>query len=217
MVRFSLSILFAHRQDEPTPAWKLNFDTINSLLACNVDCTPKGSFRELISSSGGTLGRLVYPARNLLTQLMDQIPSRRPGRGRTTRFRQPLDELGDMVLLEKGRCIKWAGHRGHGIGFAVQARQVRWNEPAERHIIASPAPICKCCMLQSRQMTEPKGWKTGGALPSRERRWFQIAVTIATRAEGPSFGVAPSRTCTWISFLSKEGGSMPNAIARMRT
>src|SRR6516164_8635231 len=105
MVRFSLSILFAHRQDEPTPAWKLNLDTINSLLACNVDCTPKGSFRELISSSGGTLGRLVYPARNLLTQLMDQIPSRRPGRGRTTRFRQPLDELGDMVLLEKGGVL----------------------------------------------------------------------------------------------------------------
>ena len=44
-----------------------------------------------------------------------------------------------------------------------------------------------------------------------------IAVTMATPADGPSFGVAPSGTCTWMSFLSKAGGSMPKATARMRT
>ena len=44
-----------------------------------------------------------------------------------------------------------------------------------------------------------------------------IAVTMATPADGPSFGVAPSGTCTWMSFLSNLGGSMPKATARMRT
>jgi hypothetical protein len=44
-----------------------------------------------------------------------------------------------------------------------------------------------------------------------------IAVTMATPADGPSLGVAPSGTCTWMSFLSNRGGSMPKATARMRT
>ena len=44
-----------------------------------------------------------------------------------------------------------------------------------------------------------------------------IAVTMATPADGPSFGVAPSGTCTWISRLSNSGGSMPKATARERT
>ena len=36
-----------------------------------------------------------------------------------------------------------------------------------------------------------------------------IAIIIATPADGPSFGVAPSGTWTWISFLWKIGGSIP--------
>src|SRR5438876_8923169 len=44
-----------------------------------------------------------------------------------------------------------------------------------------------------------------------------LAVAIATPAEGPSFGVAPSGTCTWMSRLSNKGGLMPKATARMRT
>src|SRR5262249_39642001 len=44
-----------------------------------------------------------------------------------------------------------------------------------------------------------------------------IAVAMATPAEGPSFGVAPSGTCTWMSRLSNKGGLMPKATARMRT
>src|SRR5580693_1690917 len=44
-----------------------------------------------------------------------------------------------------------------------------------------------------------------------------IAVTMATPADGPSFGVAPSGTCTWMSRLSNNGGSMPKATARERT
>ncbi len=44
-----------------------------------------------------------------------------------------------------------------------------------------------------------------------------MAVTMATPAEGPSFGVAPSGTCTWISFFSNNGGLMPSPTARERT
>jgi hypothetical protein len=41
-----------------------------------------------------------------------------------------------------------------------------------------------------------------------------IAVAIATPADGPSFGVAPSGTWTWMSRLSNSGGSMPKDRAR---
>ena len=44
-----------------------------------------------------------------------------------------------------------------------------------------------------------------------------IAVAMATPADGPSFGVAPSGTCTWMSFLSNSVGWMPNSIERERT
>ena len=44
-----------------------------------------------------------------------------------------------------------------------------------------------------------------------------IAVTMAMPADGPSFGVAPSGTWTWMSRLSKSGGLMPKSIARERT
>ena len=44
-----------------------------------------------------------------------------------------------------------------------------------------------------------------------------MAVTMATPAEGPSFGVAPSGTCTWMSRLSKTGGLTPIDVARERT
>ena len=36
-----------------------------------------------------------------------------------------------------------------------------------------------------------------------------MAVAIATPADGPSFGVAPSGTWTWMSRRSNSGGSMP--------
>jgi hypothetical protein len=42
-----------------------------------------------------------------------------------------------------------------------------------------------------------------------------IAVAMATPAEGPSFGVAPSGTCTWMSRWSNKGGLMPKATARV--
>ena len=41
-----------------------------------------------------------------------------------------------------------------------------------------------------------------------------IEVAMATPADGPSFGVAPSGTWTWMSFFSNIGGSMPNSTAR---
>ena len=43
-----------------------------------------------------------------------------------------------------------------------------------------------------------------------------IAVAMATPAEGPSFGAAPSGTCTWMSRLSNKGGLMPKAVAGRR-
>ena len=44
----------------------------------------------------------------------------------------------------------------------------------------------------------------GHVLPARECPVMMemIAVTMATPAEGPSLGVAPSGTCTWMSFFS---------------
>ncbi|CEG07844.1 hypothetical protein BN961_01248 [Afipia felis] len=36
-----------------------------------------------------------------------------------------------------------------------------------------------------------------------------MVVAIATPADGPSFGVAPSGTWTWMSRFSNRGGSMP--------
>ncbi len=44
-----------------------------------------------------------------------------------------------------------------------------------------------------------------------------MAVAIAMPADGPSFGVAPSGTCTWMSVRSNSGGWMPKSIARERT
>ena len=35
------------------------------------------------------------------------------------------------------------------------------------------------------------------------------AVAIVTPADGPSFGMAPDGTCTWISAFLKKSGSMP--------
>ena len=37
---------------------------------------------------------------------------------------------------------------------------------------------------------------------------------IATPAEGPSFGVAPAGTCTWMSDFSSSSGAMPSDSAR---
>ena len=50
-----------------------------------------------------------------------------------------------------------------------------------------------------------------------KRRNHTIEVIIATPAEGPSFGVAPSGTCTWMSRLSKMPCLMPKPAARERT
>ncbi len=44
-----------------------------------------------------------------------------------------------------------------------------------------------------------------------------IEVAIAMPAEGPSLGVAPSGTCTWMSRFSNSGGFTPNCVARERT
>ena len=44
-----------------------------------------------------------------------------------------------------------------------------------------------------------------------------MATAMATPAEGPSLGVAPSGTCTWTSVFSNEGGAMPKVVARERT
>ena len=44
-----------------------------------------------------------------------------------------------------------------------------------------------------------------------------IAVAIVTPAEGPSFGTAPSATCTWMSTCSMNFLSSPNRSARLRT
>ena len=40
-----------------------------------------------------------------------------------------------------------------------------------------------------------------------------MAVTMATPADGPSLGVAPSGTCTWMSFFSNSDGGMPKSMA----
>ncbi|MNN21057.1 hypothetical protein D3C81_1343640 [compost metagenome] len=44
-----------------------------------------------------------------------------------------------------------------------------------------------------------------------------MATVIATPAEGPSLGVAPSGTCTWMSVFSNTGGLTPKASERLRT
>ena len=44
-----------------------------------------------------------------------------------------------------------------------------------------------------------------------------MAVTMATPADGPSFGVAPSGTCTWMSFFSNSVAEMPKSRLRERT
>ena len=41
-----------------------------------------------------------------------------------------------------------------------------------------------------------------------------MEVTMATPADGPSLGVAPSGTCTWMSRLLRMVGLMPNSTAR---
>ena len=41
-----------------------------------------------------------------------------------------------------------------------------------------------------------------------------MAVAMAMPADGPSFGVAPSGTWTWMSRRSNSGGSMPKSTAR---
>ena len=41
-----------------------------------------------------------------------------------------------------------------------------------------------------------------------------IDVTMATPADGPSLGVAPSGTWTWMSLFSNIVGLMPKAMAR---
>ena len=38
-------------------------------------------------------------------------------------------------------------------------------------------------------------------------------MNMATPALGPSFGMAPAGTCTWMSLFSKRSGSMPNRPA----
>ncbi len=43
------------------------------------------------------------------------------------------------------------------------------------------------------------------------------AVAIVTPAEGPSFGIAPAGTCTWISCRMSSVGSTPSASSRQRT
>ena len=43
------------------------------------------------------------------------------------------------------------------------------------------------------------------------------AMNMATPALGPSFGMAPAGTCTWMSLFSKRSGSMPNRAARFFT
>ena len=42
-------------------------------------------------------------------------------------------------------------------------------------------------------------------------------VAIAIPADGPSFGVAPSGTCTWKSRRSNRVGLMPKLVERLRT
>ncbi len=44
-----------------------------------------------------------------------------------------------------------------------------------------------------------------------------IAVVIAMPALGPSLGVAPSGTCTWMSLFSNTSSLMPSMRARLRT
>ena len=44
-----------------------------------------------------------------------------------------------------------------------------------------------------------------------------IATVMVTPALGPSFGVAPSGTCTWMSLRSWKSVSMPSSSARLRT
>ena len=43
------------------------------------------------------------------------------------------------------------------------------------------------------------------------------AMNMATPALGPSLGMAPAGTCTWMSDFSNEAGSMPSVDARALT
>ncbi len=55
------------------------------------------------------------------------------------------------------------------------------------------------------------------AVSTRPRGGLWLAVTMATPADGPSFGVAPSGTWTWISFLSNIDAGIPQSTDRERT
>ncbi len=44
-----------------------------------------------------------------------------------------------------------------------------------------------------------------------------MATAMATPAEGPSLGVAPSGTCRWTSVISNIVGLRPKRVARERT
>jgi len=72
-------------------------------------------------------------------------------------------------------------------------------------------------------LKEPRTGRPTSPVIARSRRTGipviteTIAVTMATPAEGPSFGVAPSGTCTWMSRMSNKVGLMPKATARVRT
>ena len=58
------------------------------------------------------------------------------------------------------------------------------------------------------------------AVSLRTVRWVNSdtsAVYIATPAEGPSFGIAPAGTWTWMSLASNSFWSMPSPAARPLT
>ncbi|CNO10808.1 Uncharacterised protein [Mycobacterium tuberculosis] len=58
-------------------------------------------------------------------------------------------------------------------------------------------------------------------MPTSERTWRPVAidtsaVTIVTPADGPSLGIAPAGTCTWMR-RSSAFGSTPSSSACERT
>ena len=65
-----------------------------------------------------------------------------------------------------------------------------------------------------RSVTSPviaTSWRTGMPVASETS-----AVAIVTPADGPSFGIAPAGTCTWISWRASSASSRPSSASRQR-
>src|SRR6516162_998301 len=131
------------------------------------------------------------------------------------------------VVTEVSVGLAFSSSHSIGSGLRVSARA---STSSMRETGTMSRPFLMLSLISTRSLAFSSGISTV-FMPPREaasnfslrppigstRPRSVISPVIATPADGPSFGVAPSGTCTWMSFLSNRGGSMPKATARMRT